>query len=81
MIDVVESRLNLSVNKVHIDKGAEQEVKDVNDLVDIGIFATPQKDSAGLNKSRPLQIQKVRLSSGTQVYLYCRWRTRNRMYR
>jgi hypothetical protein len=66
-----EVKLTISVDKIHVnDKGVEEHVRNLSDLIDIGIFAKPGKDSTGRIDSRPLLLQKVRLTSGTHTFTF-----------
>jgi hypothetical protein len=66
-----EVKLTFSVDKIHLDdKRAEEHVRNMNDFIDIGIFAKAGKDSAGLTRSKPLMLQKMRLKAGAHTLTF-----------
>lgn len=64
-------RVILKVNaaKVYIDKkGAEAPAKQMNDYIDIGIFAADRTDKNGRAQTNPLYLHKYRLTAGEHVF-------------
>jgi hypothetical protein len=57
--------LTLNVNKVWIDnKGNDIVAKNMDDYIDIGIFAAETKDKTGRSQTNPLYLKKWKLTAG-----------------
>lgn len=63
--DRYEVTLRVRARKMYADeKGNESEATEMNDYIDIGIFAEDEKGPDGRNLTRPLYLQKHRLKNG-----------------
>ena len=60
--------LTVKVAKVWVDtKGKEVEARDMNDYIDIGVFAANSKNKEGLSVVNPLFLKKYKLSAGVHT--------------
>ncbi len=61
--------LTVNINKVWIDrKGNELTVKNMNDYIDIGVFAADGKDKDGRTIANQLYLQKYKLTEGVHTF-------------
>jgi hypothetical protein len=60
--------LTVQVAKNWVDaKGNEVEARDMNDYIDIGVFAANSKNKEGLSVVNPLFLKKYKLSAGVHT--------------